>query len=107
MGVIGFSFPGPNLGCTSIVLASKNELLNSLLSFSSGKVLLCQQRHILVGLPVQSLCSKDDNVLAALQMAEENFGAGGTKLPFPCKQPAPKHTGWPKRPKGPEEPVHY
>ena len=66
VGVIGFSFPGPNLGCTSIVLASKNELLNSLLSFSSGKVLLCQQTHVLVGLPVQSLCSKDDNVLAAL-----------------------------------------
>ena len=58
---------------TSIVLPSKNELLNSLLSFSSGKVLLCQQTHIWVGMPVQSLCSKDDNVLAALQMAEEKF----------------------------------
>ena len=57
---------------TSIVLALKNELLNSLLTFSSGKVLPCQQTHIWVGLPVQSLRSKDDNVLAALQMAEEN-----------------------------------
>ena len=62
---------------TSIVLALKNELLNSLLTFSSGKVLLCWQTHISFGVPVQSLCSKDNNVLAALQMAVE-------KIVCPC-----------------------
>ena len=54
---------------TSIVLVLKNESLNSLLTFSSGKVLICRQTLISFGVPVQSLCSKDDNVLAALQMA--------------------------------------
>ena len=56
-----------------IGLASKNELLNFLLTFSSGEVLMCQQTHSRVQLLVQSLCSKDNNVLAALQMAEEKF----------------------------------
>ena len=54
---------------TSIVLALKNELLNSLLTFSSGKVLQCRQTQIQFGVPVQSLYSKDNNVLAELQMA--------------------------------------
>ena len=54
---------------TSIVPALKNELLNSLLTFSSGKVLLCRQTQIRFGVPVQCLCSKDDNVSAALQLA--------------------------------------
>ena len=58
---------------TSIVLVLKNESLNSLLTFSSGKVLICRQTLISFGVPVQSLCSKDDNVLAALQMAVEKF----------------------------------
>ena len=58
---------------TSIVLALKNELLNSLLTLISGMVLLCRLTQISFGVPVQSLCSKDDNVLAALQMAVEKF----------------------------------
>ena len=58
---------------TSIVPALKNELLNSLLAFSSGKVLLCRQTQIRFGVPVQCLCSKDDNVSAANQMAVEKF----------------------------------
>ena len=51
---------------TSIVPALKNELLNSLPTFSSGKVSLCRQTQIRFGVPVQCLCSKDDNVSAAL-----------------------------------------
>ena len=43
--------------------------MNSLLTFSFGKVLLCRQTQIRFGVPVQCLCSKDDNVSAALQLA--------------------------------------
>ena len=65
---------------TSIVPALKNELLNSLLTFSFGKVLLCRQTQIRFGVPVQCLCSKDDNVSAALQMAVEKFVCSGMHL---------------------------
>ena len=58
---------------TNIVFALKNELMDSLLTFSSGKVLICRQTLISFGVPVQSLCSKDENVLSALQMAVEIF----------------------------------
>ena len=58
---------------TRIVTALKNELLNSLHTFSSGKILLCQQTQIRFGVPVQCLCSKYNNVSPALQMAVEKF----------------------------------
>ncbi len=51
--------------------ALKNELQNSLFNFSSENVLLYRQTQIWFGLPMQSLCCKDDTVLAALQMAEK------------------------------------
>ena len=54
---------------TSTITTLKHELMNSLLTFSSRKVLRCRQTQIWFGLPMQSLCSKDNNVLAALQMA--------------------------------------
>ena len=43
---------------TSIVLALKNELLNSLLTFSSGKVLLCRQTQIRFGVPCNVFAAK-------------------------------------------------
>ena len=43
---------------TSIVPALKNELLNSLLAFSSGKVLLCRQTQIRFGVPRNVFAAK-------------------------------------------------
>ena len=54
--------------------------VNSLLTFSSGKILLCRQTQIRFGVPVQCLCSKDDNVSAALQMALEKFVCSRMRL---------------------------
>ena len=58
---------------TSTIPALKLELLNSLLTFSSRKVLRCRQTQIWFGLLMQSLCSKGDSVLSALHMAVEKF----------------------------------
>ena len=58
---------------TSTIPTLKHELLNSLLTFSSRKVLRCRQTQIWFGLPMQSLCSKGYSVLSALQMAVEKF----------------------------------
>ena len=43
---------------TSIVPSLKNELLNSLLAFSSGKVLLCRQTQIRFGVPCNVFAAK-------------------------------------------------
>ena len=43
---------------TSIVPALKNELLNSLLAFSSGKVLLCRKTQIRFGVPCNVFAAK-------------------------------------------------
>ena len=43
---------------TSIVPALKNELLDSLLAFSSGKVLLCRQTQIKFGVPCNVFAAK-------------------------------------------------
>ena len=58
---------------TSTITTLKHELMNSLLTFSSRKVLRCRQSQIWFGLLMQSLCSKGDSVLTALHMAVEKF----------------------------------
>ena len=58
---------------TSTITTLKHELMNSLLTFSSRKVLRCRQTQIWFGLLMQSLCSKGDSVLTALHMAVEKF----------------------------------
>ena len=55
--------------------ALKNELLNSLLNFSSENVLLYRQTQIWFGLPMQSLCSKDDNVSTSAAFGEIGVSA--------------------------------
>ena len=64
----------------ALFLVFKNKLLNSLLTFSSGKGLLCWQTQISFGVLVQSLCSKDNNIFAALQMAVEKFVCSRMRL---------------------------